>query len=197
MEIWNKTKIDTNLDPKLIEEATILDVVQYPDERLRVVSKPVPELNEEVKQLAYNMIKTMYHADGIGLAAVQVGVHLNLMVIDISENGDSPMVLINPEITWTSDEKEPMYEGCCSVLVSKELREEFRKAVENKEAGIMRHLELKVKYFDFNMQEKEIHTSGLLAHCVQHEYDHFKGKIYLDFMKNKEIKEKFLNYFKK
>ena len=121
MKIWSKTRLDQKLKPVLIEKADLLDVLEFPDERLRQKSQPVESIDENLEKLVYDMLNTMYLTNGIGLAAPQIGKLLNLVVMDISKEKNSPMVLINPQIVWRSKETKLQSEGCLSVKVSEDL----------------------------------------------------------------------------
>lgn len=196
MKIWSRTKIDKNINEFLIQKADLLEVVKFPDERLRQVSKPVNTCNDEIKKLVYDMLNTMYLTNGIGLAAPQIGKQLNLVVMDTTKDKNSPMVLINPAIIWHSAEKEYKSEGCLSVKASEELFNELDDYAKKQEGGVLRSMEVKLKYQDFSMQEKEVHADKLFAHCIQHELDHLKGTLYIDLIEPKELKDKFFNNLK-
>ncbi len=145
----------------------ILDILRFPDPRLRTVAKPVDAVDDEVRQLVDDMLETMYAAPGIGLAATQVNVHRRVVVIDVSESKDQPVCLINPEIVAAEGEEE-MDEGCLSVPGQYETvrRAEF----------------VRVRYLDRDGQEQELETDGLLAVCIQHELDHLEGKLFVDYL---------------
>lgn len=196
MKIWSRTKIDKNINEFLIQKADLLEVVKFPDERLRQISKPINTCDDEIKKLVYDMLNTMYLTNGIGLAAPQIGKQLNLVVMDTTKDKNSPMVLINPTIIWHSAEKEYKSEGCLSVKASEELLNELDDYAKKQEGGVLRSMEVKLKYQDFSMQEKEVHADKLFAHCIQHELDHLKGTLYIDLIEPKELKDKFLNNLK-
>ncbi len=145
----------------------ILDILHYPDKRLRTVAKPVEVVDDNIRQLADDMLETMYDAPGIGLAATQVDVHKRVIVIDVSEEKDSPLVLINPEII-EADGKEVCQEGCLSVP-------DFYENVERAEHVV-------VKALDRDGQEFTIDAHGMLAVCIQHEMDHLIGKLFVDYL---------------
>lgn len=150
---------------------TKLNLVKVPDELLKQKSKKVEKIDDELKKLIDDMVETMYENNGIGLAAVQVGKLLRIVVIDVRDKEKeekNPLVFINPEITWFSEEKELMEEGCLSVP--------------QQSAKILRSLSVEVKYNDINMNEKTLKTDGLLAHCLQHEIDHTNGIVYIDYL---------------
>ncbi|MDP5143786.1 peptide deformylase [Rheinheimera baltica] len=146
---------------------SVLQVLHFPDERLRTVAKPVDAVTADIKQLVADMLDTMYDENGIGLAATQVNVHLRVVVIDISEDRNEPMVFINPEITarrgGTSYE-----EGCLSVPQNY--------------AMVDRAAEVTVKALDKNGNPFELNADGLLAICLQHELDHLLGKLFIDYL---------------
>lgn len=145
----------------------ILKILQYPDERLHTIAKPVPIVDDTIRKLAADMAETMYAAPGVGLAATQVDVHLQVIVMDISDTHDSLMVLINPEIVSSSGESVHE-EGCLSVPG---IYEKVRRA----ERVTVRALNQEGSIF---MLEAE----GFLATCVQHEMDHLKGKVFVEYL---------------
>ena len=197
MKIWSKTRLDQKLKPVLIEKADLLDVLEFPDERLRQKSQPVESIDENLEKLVYDMLNTMYLTNGIGLAAPQIGKLLNLVVMDISKEKNSPMVLINPQIVWRSKETKLQAEGCLSVKVSENLAKKLQDFSDKNEGGVLRSLEVKLKYQDLSMNEKEIHANKLFAHCIQHELDHLKGTLYIDLIEPISLKEEFLKFFDK
>jgi len=144
----------------------ILDILEFPDPRLRTVAEPVTTVDDELRAFIDNMIETMYHAKGIGLAASQVNVHKRILVIDVSEENDSPMVFINPIITPLTDQLDSYEEGCLSVPG-------FYENVERPER-------VHVKALDKNGDTFEMECEGLLATCLQHEVDHLDGKLFVD-----------------
>jgi peptide deformylase len=146
----------------------VLPILHYPDPRLHTVAKPVSEINQKIKQLVSDMAQTMYEAPGIGLAATQVNVHLQVIVIDLSDERNQLQVFINPELTWTSEEKKVWQEGCLSVP-------DFYDEV-------LRPSEVKVKALDIEGKPFEIHVDGLMAVCIQHEMDHLKGKVFVEYL---------------
>lgn len=145
----------------------ILDVLRFPDDRLRTVAKPVVAVDEQIKQLVKDMFETMKAENGIGLAATQVDVHKRVVVMDISEEQDNPLVFINPEITQM-DGTTVSEEGCLSVP--------------NNYAKVERAEHVIVKALDTNGDEFTLEAEGLLAVCVQHELDHLKGKLFVDYL---------------
>ena len=147
----------------------ILNILNYPDERLRTVAQPVPEVTEEIQQLTDDMLETMYVAPGIGLAATQVNVHQRIIVIDISEEKNQPLVLINPEIVEKDGDQE-FDEGCLSVPGIYET--------------VHRAEHIKVRALNRAGEEFEMEATGLLAVCIQHEMDHLMGKLFVDYLSN-------------
>lgn len=147
----------------------ILNILHYPDPRLRQKAQPVAVVDESIKKLIDNMLETMYQAPGIGLAATQVNVAKQVVVIDISEDRSFPLVLINPEIIARQGIAESE-EGCLSVP---EIFEPITRAAE-----------IIVRYLDREGQEREIQAQDLLATCIQHELDHLTGKLFIDYLSN-------------
>lgn len=145
----------------------ILKILQYPDERLHTIAKPVPAVTAATRKLVNNMAETMYAAPGVGLAATQVDVHEQLIVIDISETRDQLMVFINPEIIASSGgiERE---EGCLSVPGVYE--------------KVCRAERVTVNALDAHGKPFTLKAEGLLATCVQHEMDHLKGKVFVEYL---------------
>ena len=146
-----------------------LTILHFPDERLRTVAKPVEQVDDELRSLIDDMLETMYDAPGIGLAATQVNFHKRLVVIDVSEEKDKPLVLINPEIL-EKDGEEEMDEGCLSVPGIYE--------------RVQRADRIKVRALDRNGETFELEADGLLAVCIQHEIDHLDGKLFVDYLSN-------------
>ncbi len=146
----------------------ILPILHYPDPRLFKKAKPVEKVDDRIRELVRNMAQTMYEAPGVGLAATQVDVHERVVVIDVSENANELRVLINPEITWRSDERDVYEEGCLSV------------------PGIYDKVEraerVRVKALNENGEPYELEADGLLAICVQHELDHLEGKVFVEYL---------------
>jgi peptide deformylase len=145
----------------------ILQILRYPDPRLHKVAKPVAVVDEEIRKLARNMAETMYAAPGVGLAATQVDVHKQLIVIDLSETRDQLMVLINPHIL-ESRGKSDCEEGCLSVpgIFEKVARAEW----------------VKVRALDVNGKLFTLEATGMLSVCIQHEMDHLKGKVFVEYL---------------
>lgn len=156
----------------------VLQVLQYPDDRLRIVATPVQDVDTTVRKMVEDMFETMYAEEGIGLAATQVDIHQRIIVIDVSEERNQPLVLINPELVDKSGETG-IEEGCLSVPEQRAL--------------IPRAAKVKVKALDCNSQHFEIEAEGLLAICIQHEMDHLVGKLFIDYlspMKRQRIRQK-------
>jgi peptide deformylase len=145
----------------------ILPILHYPDPRLHKVAKPVSVFDEEIRKLAANMAETMYAAPGVGLAATQVDVHKQLIVLDLSETRDQLQVLINPQIL-ESRGKSDCEEGCLSVpgIFEKVARADW----------------VKVRALDVNGKSFTIEASGMLSVCIQHEMDHLKGRVFVEYL---------------
>lgn len=158
-----------------------LPILRYPDPRLHKVARPVAEVDDRIRSLVDDMIETMYASEGVGLAATQVDVHERVIVMDTSEAHDTPVVLINPEITARSAEMAVHEEGCLSVP-------QIYDKVE-------RHARVTVRALGRDGQPFELAAEGLTAVCVQHEMDHLMGKVfveYLSLLKRDRIKTKML-----
>jgi peptide deformylase len=149
-----------------------LTILTAPDPVLKTRSKPVAEVNDSIRALMADMLETMYAAPGIGLAAIQVGRPLRILVIDIAkpDKGEiaAPICVINPEIIWASEEMVEGEEGCLSVP------EHY--------AGVERHAEIKIRYLDENGVTRELKTNGLLSTVIQHEMDHLNGTLFIDYI---------------
>ncbi|MBV8665109.1 MAG: peptide deformylase [Burkholderiaceae bacterium] len=159
----------------------LLNILRYPDPRLHKVAKPVTTFDAKLKQLAEDMAETMYEAPGVGLAATQVDVHEQLIVIDTSDARTDLRVFINPEIVWASAEMQVYEEGCLSVPGIYD--------------GVERHAQVRVKALDIEGKPFELEADGLLAVCIQHEMDHLKGKVFVEYLsplKRNRIKTKML-----
>ncbi|MDD0839374.1 peptide deformylase [Curvibacter sp. HBC61] len=157
----------------------LLPILCYPDPRLTKVAKPVTVFDERLQTRIQDMFETMYDAKGIGLAATQVDYHERLIVIDVSEDHDQPLVLINPEIVWSSPERHLNEEGCLSVPGIYD--------------GVERADAVRVKALDAQGESREISADGLLAVCIQHEMDHLMGKVFVEYLsplKRNRIKTK-------
>lgn len=158
---------------------SLLEILEYPDPRLRTIAKPVKDVTPQINTLIDDMFETMYEAPGIGLAATQVDQHIQLIVMDISEEKDSPLVFINPVITVLDGDLEKMQEGCLSVPG-------FYEDVSRIEHVLIKALDREGKTF-------ELEATGLLAVCIQHEMDHLNGKLFVDYLstlKRNRIKKK-------
>jgi peptide deformylase len=159
----------------------LLTILRYPDPRLQRVARPVQALTPRHKTLVADMLATMYEANGIGLAATQVDVHERVIVIDVSEKRDAPLVLINPEITWASEQTQRGEEGCLSVPGIYD--------------GVERASAVHVTALDADGSTQRIEAQGLLAVCIQHEMDHLLGKVFVEYLsplKRNRIKSKLL-----
>ena len=156
-----------------------MHILRYPDPRLHTVAKPVPAVGPDIQPLIDSMFETMYEASGIGLAATQVDVHQRLVVIDVSEGRDQPLVLINPEIVWASPDRHKSDEGCLSVPGIYD--------------GVERSVAVRVESLDRHGKPQTIEADGLLAVCIQHELDHLMGKVFVEYLsplKRNRIKTK-------
>jgi peptide deformylase len=157
---------------------SVLQVLHFPDERLRKIAAPVKEVNADIQRIVDDMFETMYAEDGIGLAATQVDIHQRIIVIDISENRDEPLVLINPELLEKHGETG-IEEGCLSVPEHRAL--------------VPRAEKVKVRALDRQGQSFELEADELLAICIQHEMDHLVGKLFVDYLsplKRQRIRQK-------
>ena len=157
----------------------LLNILEFPDPRLRTIAKPVAEVDDALRQVIDDMFETMYEAPGIGLAATQVNVHKQRIVIDISEDKSQPLVFINPKLEPLTQDLGEYQEGCLSVPG-------FYEKVERPER-------VKVNALDRNGEPFEMICEGLLAVCIQHEVDHLNGKLFVDYLsslKRDRIKKK-------
>ena len=156
----------------------ILDILQYPDKRLRTIAKPVVSVDETIKQQVKDMFETMYEAPGIGLAATQVNFHQRIIVIDVSDQCNEPICLINPEVIEKSGEIQ-WEEGCLSVPDYYE--------------NVIRANDIKVQALNQHGETIEIEASEMLSVCIQHEIDHLNGILFVDHLsklKQKRLKKK-------
>ncbi|MGE0061945.1 MAG: peptide deformylase [Xanthobacteraceae bacterium] len=146
------------------------DLVILPDPRLRQTSDTVTAFDGKLRALVDDMFETMYAAPGIGLAAIQIGVPLRVVTMDLAKKDDppAPQVFINPQVVWSSEEKGAYEEGCLSIP-------DYYEEVERPAA-------VKVKYLDIDGKEREIEADGLLATCLQHEIDHTNGVLFIDYL---------------
>ena len=158
-----------------------LSILRYPDPRLHTVARPVAAVDARIRQLVDDMVETMYAAEGVGLAATQVDVHERVIVMDVSEQHDQPLVLINPEILKRSEEMLISEEGCLSVPQIYD--------------RVQRHAKVKVRALNREGEPFELEAEDLAAVCVQHEMDHLVGKVfveYLSLLKRTRIRTKML-----
>ncbi|HAJ92883.1 MAG TPA: peptide deformylase [Gammaproteobacteria bacterium] len=146
---------------------TTLNILQFPDPRLRNVARPVKQVDDAIRKLVDDMLETMYAAPGIGLAATQVNVDKRVIVIDVSEDKGQPLYLINPEILELEGVEE-MEEGCLSVPGVYE--------------PVQRADQVRIRALDSDGQSFEMQANGLLAVCIQHEIDHLDGKLFVDYL---------------
>ena len=148
---------------------TVKKILVEPNKLLREVSRPIKEVNKEIQLLMDDMLETMYSANGIGLAAIQIGVPKNLIVIDLmtKEKKKNPMFFVNPKIVKKSTKMSKYEEGCLSIP--------------NLFAEVQRPSECEVEYLDYEGRKKILKASGLLATCIQHEIDHLKGILFIDY----------------
>ncbi len=147
---------------------TILTVLRFPDPRLRTKAQPVVDITDVTSTIIDNMISTMYAEKGVGLAATQVNIHQRIVVMDTSENNDQPIILINPEITATSDETSINEEGCLSVPGTY--------------AKVNRHDACTVTALDRDGKEFTLSATELQSICIQHELDHLNGVLFVDYL---------------
>ncbi len=157
---------------------TILDILIYPDPRLRLVAKPVEKVDSSIHRLLDDMLETMYDESGVGLAATQVGIQKRILVADVSTREDSPLYLINPVITYAEGKREKE-EGCLSLPEVNEIVERADR--------------IHVKALDRSGKEIEMDAEGTLAICIQHEIDHLDGKLFVDYisaLKRNRIRKK-------
>lgn len=157
---------------------SVLQVLHFPDERLRKVAAPVKEVNADIQRIVDDMFETMYAEEGIGLAATQVDIHQRIIVIDVSESREERLVLINPELLEKSGETG-IEEGCLSIPEQRTF--------------VPRAERIKVRALDREGKSFELEASELLAICIQHEIDHLEGKLFIDYLsplKRQRIKNK-------
>ena len=160
---------------------SLLTILRYPDPRLHKIAKKVSVFDADLKRLVADMAETMYDAPGVGLAASQVDVHEQIIVIDTSDLHTDLRVFINPELTWTSEEKIVYDEGCLSVPGIYD--------------GVERPAQVRVRAFDADGMAFELEADGLMAVCIQHEMDHLKGKVFVEYLsplKRNRIKARML-----
>ncbi len=149
---------------------SIKPLVILPDPLLRQVSKPVESFDVDLRKFSADMLDTMYDAPGIGLAAIQVGTPLQMLVIDLAKEDEpkAPQVYINPQVLWSSDERNIYEEGCLSIP--------------DYYAEVERPKRVRVSYFDIEGKPQEVEADGLLATCLQHEIDHLNGILFIDYI---------------
>ena len=163
----------------------VLKILIFPDQRLRTIAKEILVIDDEIKTLARNLLATMYEGKGIGLSATQANIHKRILVVDVSEEKDSPLILINPKIEVLNEEEEVNSEGCLSVPGFFE--------------EVSRPSEINITALNLEGEKFTIVATGLLAVAVQHEMDHLDGKIFVDFLSNlkrQRIKKKLLKISK-
>ena len=158
----------------------LLEILHFPDSRLRLKAQPVSQVDDHVRQMVTDILETMYEAPGIGLAATQVNIQLQIIVLDVSEQKDQPLCLINPEIL-AAEGSEEMQEGCLSIPGYYE--------------NVTRAEKIKVRALNAAGETFELEADDLLAVCIQHEMDHLAGKLFVDYLsplKRQRIKSKLL-----
>jgi peptide deformylase len=149
----------------------IYEVLTVPDKRLKIKAQPVVHVNDEAREILDRMVETMYHYDGVGLAATQVGINKRLVVMEIMDevtNTTTLYKMVNPQVLWFSEEKELMPEACLSVP--------------GQYAEVQRSTSIKASYQDETGQEFKVEVTGLMAHCIQHETEHLDGILYIDHL---------------
>jgi peptide deformylase len=148
----------------------ILPIITAPSARLKVKSEVIESVDDAVRRVLDDMLETMYAAPGIGLAAIQIGVPKRAIVVDLGRDAqpEGPLFLVNPEITWASDDVLEREEGCLS------LPEQY--------AGVARPSEVKVSYLDYHNARREVHVGEILSTCIQHEMDHLEGILFVDHL---------------
>ncbi|APW47893.1 peptide deformylase [Rhodoferax antarcticus] len=159
----------------------LLTIICYPDERLHTVAKPVAAVDDRIQTLIADMLETMYEANGVGLAATQVDVHERVVVMDLSDGRDTPLVLINPKMLWNSSGMHLNEEGCLSVPGIFD--------------SVQRHDSIKIEAQDRDAKLCLIEAEGMLSVCIQHEMDHLLGKVFVEYLsplKRNRIKTKLL-----
>ncbi len=163
----------------------VLKILIFPDQRLRTIAKEILVIDDEIKSLAGNLLETMYEGKGIGLSATQANIHKRILVVDVSDEKDSPLILINPKIEVLNEEEEVSSEGCLSVPGFFE--------------EVSRPSEINITALNLEGEKFTIVATNLLAVAVQHEMDHLDGKIFVDFLSNlkrQRIKKKLLKISK-
>ena len=159
----------------------LLPILRYPDPRLLKIARPVASVDDRIRRLIDDMLETMYEAQGIGLAATQVDTHERLIVMDVSAQRDTPLVLINPELIARSEEMHVGEEGCLSVPQIYD--------------DVQRHSRVTVRALDRQGQPREIAAEGVMSVCIQHEMDHLIGKVFVEYLsplKRNRVRNKML-----
>lgn len=182
---FHQATIDRNPPLAYLSAMTVRSIITLPDEKvLRQISKPLKGVDADARKLMDDMLETMYHAPGIGLAAVQIGEARRVIVIDTAKEGEEPrpLFIVNPEIIWSSDDLSDYEEGCLSIP-------EFFEMVQ-------RPKEIKLRYLDRKGEALEMHAAGLLATVIQHEFDHLNGVLFIDHI-SKLKRDRVLKKFQK
>src|SRR5689334_8018462 len=177
-------RIDRASPYPYIAAMAVRDILIIPDKRLRLKSEAVKAIDKPLRALVDDMFDTMYAAPGIGLAAIQIGIPRRVVTMDLAKKDEpkQPLVFINPEVVWTSDDKAIYEEGCLSIP-------EYYEEVERPKS-------VKVKFLDLDLKPQEIEAEGLLATCLQHEIDHTNGVLFIDYI-SKLKRDMVLKKFKK
>ena len=173
MYVGIRPAVDRAASLSYLKRVKKLEIITLPDRKLRLQSAPLERVDDETRRFMDEMLATMYAADGLGLAAVQVGVPRRMITIDVARREDenaprAPIFLINPELLWTSDDTAVHGEGCLSIP-------EYY-------ADVERPARVRVAYLDRNGDKQEIEANGILAVCLQHEIDHLHGKLFIDYL---------------
>ena len=172
LDVWTTPRLVALCVIAYMSDMALRDIILHPDPRLKTLAKPVEEVNDDIRRLADDMLETMYHAPGIGLAAPQVGILKRVLVMDCVKEEDAaprPMVLIDPEITWSSEDLSTYEEGCLSIP--------------DQYADVDRPAEVEVRWLGLDGAKHSERFDGLWATCVQHEIDHLDGKLFIDYLK--------------
>jgi peptide deformylase len=167
-EQFARALVDASGNSNYLKAMSIKPLIILPDPKLRLVSKPVERVDDELRKFAGDMLETMYDAPGIGLAAIQVGEPIRMLVVDLAKEGEpkAPQIFINPEIVERSDDRSLYEEGCLSIP--------------DYYAEVERPAKIRVKYIDLDGKPQEIEADGVLATCLQHEIDHLNGVLFID-----------------
>ncbi|CAA3707343.1 peptide deformylase [Candidatus Portiera aleyrodidarum] len=148
-----------------------MKILKYPDKRLNIIAKPIKNINNNIKNLVFNMINTMYAHNGIGLAATQINKHIRIFVMDISKTYNQPLIIINPKYTFVNTKYKKVKEGCLSIP--------------NYFEYIYRSINIIINAIDINGNNFIINAYGKIAQCIQHEIDHLNGKLLIDNLSKK------------